>query len=209
MKFVLEPVSGPDIEPVTVDEMKVHLGEYTTQTDRDDEIEALITSAREWVEDFTGRVLIEQAWRLTVGPDVFVPADSTTGEIADGADGIHLRRSPALAITSVATVGSDGEETEVDAADYQLREGDSKWPRVVLLNGGSWSTGTTRIEFRAGFADRTVSPQQDATAVPARFKQAMKLHVEAHYDRDMAMMEKLLKAAENLIRPERCHVGLA
>lgn len=219
MKFVLERLSGPAIEVVTVAEMKRHLGEFASVTDRDTDIEGLIKSAREWVETFTGRALVDQQWRLTVGEqtswDSWPPPQAIRGPgyfIGDtrlDRGALYLRKSPALAIVSVATLDDAGESTTMDAASYALREEFSKWPRIVLLNGGTWATGITQITFRAGFADRTGSPQQDASVVPERFKQAIKLHVEAMYDRDSNMMQKLLDTAETLIRPERCELGLA
>jgi hypothetical protein len=107
---------------------------------------------------------------------------------------------------SIASVDSLGVETALDVADYEVMEPDSKWPRLTGLSG---ATGTLRIVYRAGFADRLGSPMEDASVVPVRFKQAIKLHVEAHYDRDKDMMQKLLDAAENLIRPERAELQIA
>ena len=105
--------------------------------------------------------------------------------------------------------GSDGAETTIDAATYQLREADSRWPTVVRLSGTTWATGTYRILFRAGFADQTSSPTTGAEVVPQRFKQAIRLYAEALYNRDERLMEKLLEAAEKLIRPESSDLSLA
>ncbi len=84
---------------------------------------------------------------------------------------------------------------------------------IVPLNGITWPTSGIfagfRITFRAGFADRLGSPQQDADVVPVRFKQAMKLWAEANYDRDPIMMPLLLKVAEQLVKPERADLQIA
>lgn len=223
MRFVLERVIEPESEPVTLAEMKRHLREFDSVTANDDDITNLIVAAREWVEDYTGRALMDQSWRLTVqnhaasisGDDVggySYPARlgyyssvfrwTPTGEIL-------LRKSPALAITSFVTVDNAGAETAVDAATYELREADSKWPRVFPLNGAAWGTNVFRIVFRAGYADTTGSPQQTAAEVPERYKIAMKLWVEAMYDRDPAMMDKLLDAAKAMIKMERVDLGFA
>jgi hypothetical protein len=45
--------------------------------------------------------------------------------------------------------------------------------------------------------------------VPARFKQAVVLHVRGTYDADPDNMDKYLKAAENLIRPEKVNLNFA
>jgi len=55
-------LSGPAIEPVTLDEAKAHL--RVEHDDDDDVIAALITGARVHVEAQTRRALIAQSWRL-------------------------------------------------------------------------------------------------------------------------------------------------
>lgn len=217
MRFTLERVSEPSVEPVTAAEFVRNVGEFAAAaTTRADDITRLITTAREWAEHYTGRALIDQSWRLTITDGVGALYDAVqeppkgcyTGTTGPRVGEILLMRSPVLAITSFVTVDAAGDETAVDAATYELREQDSKWPRLVGLDGTTWGTGTFRIVFRAGYADLTASPVEDASVVPERFKQAILLHAEAHYDRDEKMMGRLIDAAEALISPERCHFGL-
>lgn len=222
--FTLERTSEPDIEPVTLAEMKRHLRCFDSVTTEDADITNLIVGGREWVENYTGRALIDQTWRLTLRgrTDAFAG-----GDIVGGFSGgfcysgmwrwhrtgeIWLKKSPVLAISSFVSVDADGTETAVDAATYELRESDSKWPRIVALNGATWATwlaSDLRITYRAGFADRTGSPVQTAAEVPERYKVAIKLWAEAMYDRDPVMMDKLLAAAENIIKPERTNLQFA
>jgi hypothetical protein len=75
----------------------------------------------------------------------------------------------------------------------------------VPINSSTWGSANIRITFRAGFADMTGSPQDDASVVPERFKQAMILWVKSNYDDDPASFE----AAKNLAMPLRAHVGFA
>lgn len=223
MIFTLERVSNPDIEPVTLAEMKVHLGEFDSVTDRDSNLESLITAGREWAEEYTGRALVDQTWRLTIEQTPTTPVDSVSTPtrlvglyIPRSQSEILLRRSPILTVDQVVTIDAAGDETVIAADTYQLRLATSKYPKLVALNAGSWSAEVTQITFRAGYVDRQSSPQQDATVVPARYKQAIKLWVEANYDRptDWAAgadshMDKLLKTAETLIRGERIDLSLA
>ncbi|MGP1675902.1 MAG: hypothetical protein ACTS6J_01935 [Burkholderiales bacterium] len=219
--FVLERVTDPVIEPVTLAEIRRQVRQFSDVTDDDDDLTALVKGAREWAEDFTGRALCDQTWRLTVGDYVsrFANVDSDTvigyyrGPFYPRADGgILLRKSPAIAITSFVTVDSDGVETAIAASEYELREADSKWPRVFPLTGATWTNGATlRIVFRAGFAPGLGSPDPtpDVSLVPARFKQAIRLHAEAMYDRDDKVMQLYLTAAENSIRPEKSDLAMA
>src|SRR4029077_17156768 len=132
-----------------------------------------------------------------------------TGVTSWKANGLLLHRSPILALGAVTSVDAEGVAPELQDVGspaipaYEVREPDSKWPRLVGSSGATWSTGTLRIEFRAGFVDYTGSPPAAADLVPERFKTAMKLWVEAMYDRDEKMMPLLLATAENIIRPER------
>lgn len=216
MRFTLERVSNPDIEPVTNAEFVRNVGEFAAAaTTRADDITRLIASAREWVEHETGRALIDQSWRLTITDGVGAiydpvqePQKCYTGKTGPRAGEILLMRSPVLAITSFVTVDAAGAETAVDDATYELREADSKWPRLVGLNGTTFGSGTFRIVFRAGYANRVASPQEGASVVPDRFKQAILMHAQAHYDLDEKVMGILLDTAGRLIAPERCHFGL-
>lgn len=227
MRFTLERVSGPELEPVTLAEMKLHLREFTSVTANDATINALIVAAREWAEDYTGRALIDQTWRLTIDASV-IGGDVVSGfqgpNFGTGAPAsryewlgwmrrseIMLHKAPVLALLSFKSVDDAGVETDVPAASYALREATSKWPRVVALNGATWVVGYggLRLTYRAGFSDQTFSPQQGLDVVPERFKQAIKLWVEANYDRDPNQMDKLLATAELLIKSERVELQLA
>jgi uncharacterized phiE125 gp8 family phage protein len=199
MKYSLERIAGPDIEPVTLAEMKRHLRCQEDVEVQDADITALIVAAREWVEGYTGRALIDQTWRLTV--------DEIAG---DAVQRILLRRSPVIALTKVSSLDAVGAETELPLAAFAVQEPGSKWPWFFHDGADSWSPGSIlKIEFRAGFVDRSGSPQQDATDVPTRFKQAIKMWAEAAYDRDQYMMELLFKVAEEIAKPERADLQIA
>lgn len=210
--WTLSPVSGPAIEPVTLAEARAQVKEYDDITDRDSELTEQITAAREWAEDFTGRALIDQTWRLRIGHDQLPRSESrATGGFFDWRGEILLRRSPVLAIESFKSIDGSGAELDIAAADYALQDAASKWPRLAAQGVATWPTVSRyglEVVFRAGYADQTGSPQFGAEVVPARFKQAIKLHIQAHYNRDEDM-QRLLDAATNLLRPERCHLGFS
>lgn len=213
--FLLERVTQPEIEPITLAEMKIHLGEFSSVTAKDADITALITAAREWVEDFTGRALIDQTWRLTLAASAtpftgYTDSNTVTGIYYPANRGeILLRKSPLLGVTSFVRADSAGVETVYEQTEYAVCEPDSKWPRIAMLGGATVGGEAMRIEFRAGFANRLGSPAEGAEMVPKRFIQAMKLYAEAVYNRDEKMMKQLLEVAERLITPERTELGLA
>lgn len=210
MRFALERTAEPDIEPIDLHAMKRSLRVFDDIDTDDEAIQELITGARQWVERETGRACIDQTWRLTLAPELGdVSSGVITGTTTEAVTEILLRRSPVLAIESFVSVGADGEETAVDPASYELRESKSKWPKVVGLNGTTFASGTYRITFRAGYAERSLSPQQAGEVVPVLLKQAMRLWAEAHYTRDPKSTDLLLKTAEGLLCGESCHVGIA
>lgn len=229
MRFALERVTQPDIEPVTLAEIIQHVREFATLSQAgQDDLTALIVASREWVEDYTGRALIDQSWRLTLlgRPGSLAGGDTVGGYAGPGpvqgyysgtwqwgrSGEIVLPKSPVIAITGFVSVDAAGVSTTVDPTTYELREADSKWPRLVALNGATWSSwlnGDLRITFRAGFADRVSSPQQGAEAVPTRIKWAMKLWAEGVYNRDEKMMKILLETAEAVAKPERSELQMA
>ena len=218
MRFVLERVSEPEIEPITLAAMKEHLREFAGVTSHDAQISGLIKVAREWAETLTGRVMIDQEWRQTIGDTLTggptILGDSVAGYQVGSYDWptngeLRLYRSPVIALVSFVSLDAAGAETPLDQTTYQLLEQHSKWPRIVPLSGANWSAGRFKIVFRAGFADRGLSPQQGAEVVPGIFLQAMKLYTEAHYDRDYKTMQLLLDVAENLLKLERADLQIA
>ena len=106
MRFVLARTLNPVLEPVTLAEAKLHLRSYTSDIAEDDLINGLLVAAREWVEDYTGRALVEQRWSLSLdrrignAPGIRmvpppVPANGYgwyTGEWTDSVAGWLLRK---------------------------------------------------------------------------------------------------------------------
>ncbi len=224
MQFLLERVTQPSVEPVTLAEAKKHLRTYASDTTEDELITRLIKTSRQWAEWFTGRALVEQTWKLNLDrriglapARISVPAPSpengygwSSGDFNESNAGWLLRKSPVIAITSFVSVDSEGTETEVDSTSYVLESENTKWPRIVPVSG-LWSGDAFRIIFRAGFAAGLGSPDPtpDVSYVPDIYKQAILLHAEAFYDRDEKMMPALIQAAENLLKQERCELGIA
>ncbi len=222
MFFHLERVTQPDIEVITLDEMRRNLRLFEDLRDDDDDIEDLITAAREWAEEYSGHAFIEQQWRITlagtfgmlgVGGNAVSgytgAAATSSGSVVWNGGGIALRRTPVLGLVSIDSIGSDGTLTSVDVDGYQVRGANSKFPEIIALDTVDVGTGALAIVFRAGYADRLGSPQQGAEMVPKRFKQAMKLWAEAHYDKDPDYLDTLVKAARDLLQPLRAIVPFA
>lgn len=198
--MALKLIAGPAIEPVTLDEAKQHL-----RVDSDDDdalIESLIVAARNFVERYLGRALIEQTW------DLYLDKFPTTGPI-------EIPLCPVISVDGVF-YGEDSPETEFDAESYRT-DVVSEPARISLPSGGAWPTVTegsnvVRVRFTAGYPDGDDSPP--APNVPAQFKQAMLLAMGSMYENRESVVvgpavSEMPFAFEALLKPHRLHRGMA
>lgn len=175
----LSLVTGPASEPITTAEAKAHC---RIDSSADDTlIGTLITSAREWAEGFANVRIVSQTWDYTL--DAF-PAC------------IDLPFGPVSAITHIKYYDTANVQQTLSSSayDYSLA---GPVVRILPAYGYAWPStyeraGAVVVRFAAGYS-----------VVPERVKAAIKLHVEAHYDRDPAAMARQLAAAEALLRPLR------
>ena len=152
-------VTPPASEPVTLIEAKSHL---RVDFDADDTlITTLISTARQFVENCTGRALVSRVVR--------VDADNWDSEIL-------LPLNPVVSISSIKYMDSDGVEQTLASTEYQLAT--QKLPaRVKPAYGASWPAirsglyDSVKVEFTAGYGD--------AGAVPNDLKHAV-LFMIAH-----------------------------
>jgi len=106
----LRLVTPPTIEPVTLEEVKLHL--RVDGTEEDSLISALITAARQKAEEYTKRAFITQSWELAL--------DSASGKV-------YLPRPPVQAINEVIL---DGEI--VSTENYALVGQDVFYAKIPL-----------------------------------------------------------------------------
>lgn len=151
MLRTLQLVTGPAIEPITLAEAKSYL--RIDDEDQDTEVLRLIATAREFVEEQTGRALITQTWRLTLDRWPTGPGAASRTIVLD--------RSPLASVTSVQYYpDGSGTLSTVDAADYHvltprdiagrvILDVDSDWPdvddrpdavQITYVSGGALST---------------------------------------------------------------------
>lgn len=154
----IEIVEPPESEPVTLDEAKAFA--RITLDDDDDIVTSLIVSAREFVENYTNRALIEQT-RLVYLDLCDMPLGNS----------ITLPFNP-LTIESINSYDSENTETEMDDSDYFL-----SGRRVALNQNAQWPNDLREfdclaIETTAGYGD-------DADSVPVNIKTAI-LQLVAH-----------------------------
>jgi len=163
MRWSLREVVAPVVEPVALEDAKIHL-----RVDGDEEdawIRRAIVAAREFCETFQGRAYIPRTFRL--GLERFPSGRS-----------IYLPRPPLQSVAGITYTLADGTEKTLDPALY-LVETTSEPGAIHLRPGASWPGVTlapglpVQVEFTAGYAP---------DAVPKRAVQAILLLVGAWYE---------------------------
>jgi len=137
-------------------------------TDAEDAlIDALVSVAREYIEDFTGRSLLTQTWRLRLDcwPDV---------------TRIALERTPLATVTHVKYYPADGgAQATLTAGTHYRVNTDAEPGFIELIDGQYWPDLATRsdaveIVFTAGAAS--------ASSIPHGLMQALRLRVAELYE---------------------------
>ena len=187
MIYSLEIKTEPVVEPITLTEIKTHLRIASGFTGDDDLLDVLIMTARVWAENQCRRSFVRRTYRLRM--DHFPRCD------------LLLPRGPVSAVTAVtaegATVSTAIYETDLYDMPARLRPVFGQvWPVISTP-----SLNAVVVEYVAGYAPGDTSPTDYAANVPSLVKAAIKLHVEAQYDRDDKLMELNLKQAAALLVP--------
>jgi uncharacterized phiE125 gp8 family phage protein len=188
----LNLVTAPVEEPITTSEAKLQLRIEEDDTDRDFQIFGMIIAAREFAENFTNRKFITQTWDYTL--DSFPATGVTFLQIPFGG----LR-----SVDSFGYIDSAGLDASLDGSPTQYYVDTISEPgRIYLSAGGMWpivpiQENIATIRFTTGYGL--------AAAVPRAIKLGMLLYVEALFDKDPAIMNTLVRAAENILLPYRVY----
>lgn len=154
-------VTGPASEPVTADELRAHLVDTSLS---DDDADALISEARELVEDDIGAALIAQTWRLALdrwpshGGPWWDGVRQGPQSILTGIPAfVVLPRWPLASVTSVKVYDQSGTETAVDVAATFDVDTFQRPGRLALKSGNVWpvamrETNAVIIDYVAGFS---------------------------------------------------------
>lgn len=177
--MILKLVTAPAFEPITTAEAKTHL--RIDGSDEDTLIDGYIMAARQLCEMEARRAFVTQTF------DLFL-------EQWPASDEIKLPRPPLQSVTSITYTDSNGNAQTMASADY-LADTASEPGRVVLSYGGTWPSATLRPG--PAIAVRFVAGYGLAAAVPAMYKQAIKLLVGHWYEnREQVVLAPGLGAAQ-------------
>lgn len=155
----------PTEEPVTIDEVKLHL--RVDGSEEDAHIMNLITAAREYAEEVTWRAFCTQTWRMYL--DCW-PRSNQVG----------IPRAPLQSVSAFSYVDENGDETTISSSTYIVSGYGHEKGALTLKRDFSWPNVTLqevdglRIEFVSGYGD--------PSDVPQRVKQALLLLIGHWYE---------------------------
>jgi uncharacterized phiE125 gp8 family phage protein len=166
------PASLPIVEPVTVAQVRLHC--KIEEDEEDDLIAQKISAAREWVEDYTGRIVAQRT---------LVQHFRSWGTY------LELYTRPVVSIVSIAYDGAAGGATITDAAystginPVRIYPPGSGWP---ALRAG----GAITVAYTAGYAEGEA---------PRSMIEAIIVLVAGMLDERAGAYDKAAAAAERLL----------
>lgn len=169
MGYALTQTVAPTEEPLELSETKDFL--KVCVGDDDTYIAALITAARQYVEQHTSRQLVTATWRLRL--------DSFADKSFKACNGdFWLPHPPLLAVSSITYYDTANASQTLSSSVYAVNTDDEPG-RIRLVWGQTWPTTYTRydavtITYTAGYGA--------ASAVPQLAKQAMRMLVGHWYE---------------------------
>lgn len=190
MRGTIRRISDPEIEPVTLDELKAH-ARIDTSAEDDYLATFVIPAARDAVEGATGFALMTQTWRMTLPK---FPGD--------GISPITLAWPPLASISSFTYIDVGGASVAMVAdTDYQL-DAESLTARLAPEPGTSWPA--VNAEELAGVTIDFVAGVSDRTDVDPSHRQAL-LMLAAHWywNREAAIVGQGLAGLETPLAFER------
>ena len=173
----------PSIEPVTLAEVKAHARIEIDVTEDDNLLNGLISTARQFVENYIHGGLISQTWIMSLDQkDRFSRCDYIT-----------LPLKPVLSIEEVNSFDRANGEGRA-FMDYYL-DGN----RLCLEDGAYWpyntrQLGAVTIKFTVGYGE-------SAADVPAPIRQAILMLVAHLYENRSALIDPLTNSPSTNVMP--------
>jgi uncharacterized phiE125 gp8 family phage protein len=157
--MILVLATAPAIEPITRDELKLHIRLDPAAFDEDSLLDDIIQAAREHVEDTTRRALLTQTWDMHLSG---WPSGT----------GIKIPFGNLQSVTHVKYTDTDGAQTAIAVGtDYTVETNGDQCGLVRLPYGGAWpsaSLGPSNpivIRLVAGWVSAAVLPSKIRTSI--------------------------------------------
>lgn len=179
MKYGLQLITAPTIEPVTLDEAKTQVRVAKEVSTHDQDLTRLIVAARQVVEDRLNRQLITATWDLHL--DRF-PLWSGETQNNMTPRPIRVPRAPLQSVTYIQYADTSGNTQTLDTSIYKVLT--TREPGEIWLKFGQiWKIArfepdVITVRFVAGFGST-------AALVPAKYKQPILLMISDWFENRM------------------------
>ena len=165
-----QTVTPATVYPVATEDAVAHVNAQGVGDDT--LIEAFVAAATEWVEEYTGRALINRTYKAFL--DAW-PVDTRGYQLT----ALELPKPPLVSVTHVKTY-TDADAASTFSAGGYFVDTNSLKGRVVLRTAAAWPDATRaangiEIQWVAGYG-------ATAASVPAPIKHAMLLLIAHWYD---------------------------
>lgn len=198
-------------EPITLTEARKHLRiepfGYPLKHPDDTYIDSLITVAREWCEQYTGRALATQT--------IVAAANEFPSMSSDYDKSLNLPLFPVQSVTSIQYLNTVGVLTTMPSTDYYVDQYSGK---IFLQVGKSWPETADRedavtVTYVAGY---TNNEAVNSYPLPSPIKAAMLLLIGNYYENRQednvsgtkATYNSLPMGVKNLLQSYRLNVGV-
>lgn len=183
----LRVITDASAEPVTLEDIKLHLRLQSTDISEDGYLESLITAARKEAENRTRRALMPQTFKLFLDDfedEIVIPVSPLSTSTAD------------ISITYLDN--SSGDSTALSSTYFRI-DSDSEPPRILIDYGQTWPTvypvkNAVQIQFVAGYPITTVSPATDTC--PKAIETWIKMRVAGLYEMRESHSERPVQAQD-------------
>jgi uncharacterized phiE125 gp8 family phage protein len=157
--------------------------------DESDRIEAMITSARQWCEDYLQRAIGVQTLETIL-----------CGFPSAGRKQIHLR-PPVISVTSVNYIDNAGAEEELTVDEDYYLSIDSEPAEIIPVT--TWPAAmnianSVKVRYQAGYNDPADSPSSNP--LPSPIRTAMLMQIADLYENRTAQAERPLAVNQTLER---------
>ncbi len=206
MAYSLVVATPPTVEPITLDEAKLHL--RVTDTNDDAYIEGLIVTARQYLEKIENRAFLTQTLRMTLDsfPDLpnatlkfFIPTYSVESYLARAislmSGPLMLMRPPLQSVTSVTYLDANGNQQTLAQNPAPglpgfIVDADAEPARLAPANNLPWPVtlaqqAAVKVTYVAGYG---ATPE----SVPETTKHKLKLLIGEFYENREAISEKTM-----------------
>lgn len=199
MSYSLKLIYAPVIEPVTVDEVKLH-AHIGSDVAEDSIIALWISTARVLAENFQRRAYIRQTWELAFDSFPETP--------------ILLPRPPLINVESFKYYGTDNTEYDHPLSNFVIDSNTEParmclgyqlvWPSTILR-----PMDAVRIRYNAGYGstggELTTTESPDASHVPDFVKDAILLYCTYRYENRAAEVVQVPRQFYDILTPERIY----